>query len=430
MISKIKLTLGLAILHVIAGTEVNAQKKFTLDGGYNTITTAVPFMRVTPDARSGGMGDVGIAISPDANAQYWNVAKLAMSKKDAGVGITYTPWLKALVDDIALYYLSGYMKFGEKDNKNQALGVSLRYFSMGTINYTDINAASIGNGNPREMAFDVSYSRKLSEKFSVGLTGKYIHSNIINGAAQATSNSKPGNSFAVDFGAYYTMPLKASDENAAGSNLNIGAVVTNLGSKISYNNATKDFIPTNLGIGVAYDYNIDEYNKLTLAMDFNKLLVPTPQYKDTVDALGNVVQVQYYPRDKNLISGVFSSFGDAPSGFGEELNEWTISTGAEYGYQNQFFARAGYFYEAKSKGNRKFLSLGLGVKYSVFGLNFAYLVPSGSGATRNPLSNTLRFSLLFDFDNFAAIVKGKKEEPTNDRDEKPASTKPATPSKR
>jgi hypothetical protein len=397
---------------------VNAQQKFTLDGGYNTITTAVPFMRITPDARSGGMGDVGIAISPDANAQYWNVAKLAMSKKDAGASITYTPWLKGLVDDISLSYLSGYMKFGEKDNKNQAVGVSMRYFSMGSIYYTNIDAKPAGIGNPREMAFDVSYSRKLSEKFSVGVTGKYIYSNILNGAAR-TSSTKAGTSFGVDFGAFYTTQLKASDENSAGSSISAGAVITNLGSKVGYGGEVRDFIPTNLGLGVAYDYNIDEYNKLTIGMDLNKLLVPSPQYRDTLIA-GNIVQQQYYPRNKTLISGVFSSFGDAPGGFGEELKEWTVSTGAEYSYQNQFFARAGYFYEAKLKGNRKYLSLGLGVKYSVFGLNFAYIVPSGSSATRNPLSNVLRFSLVFDFDNFATMVKGKKEEPIDERAEKPA----------
>lgn len=374
---------------------------------YTTITTAVPFMRISPDARSGAMGDVGIALSPDANAQYWNVGKLAMAEKDAGVSITYTPWLKDLVPDIFLAYIGGYVKFGEADNKNQAISFSMRYFNLGDINYTDFNAAPAGTGKPREVAFDLGYSRKLSEQLSVGVSGKYIHSNIINGAGNTNGVTyKPGNSFAVDFGIFYTKPLNADEETGKGSSINAGLALTNLGSKISYSNDRKDFIPTNLGIGVAYNYAIDEYNKFTVSADVNKLLVPSPKWeKDSSGAY-------YFPvaKEKSLMSGVFGSFSDATGGSAEELREVMLGVGCEYAYQNQFFARAGYFYESKQKGDRRFLSVGLGVKYNVFGLNFAYLVPSGSGVSRNPLSNTLRFSLLFDFEDFSSIVKGSGNE--------------------
>jgi len=384
---------------------------------YNTITTAVPFMRISPDARSGAMGDVGLALSPDANSHYWNIAKVAMSKKEAGASISYTPWLKDLVPDINLAYLSGYYKFGEEDNKNQAVSLGLRYFSLGSISYTDINAQSIGTGNPREFAFDAGYSRKLSEKFSIGLAGKFISSNIINGAATQNSSYSPGSSFAVDFGAFFTTPLGQDLGEGLGQRLNIGLALTNLGQKISYSTDRADFLPTNLGLGAAYEYSIDEYNMLTFALDFNKLLVPTPQY--IRDSTGAIIG-QDARADKTVIDGIFSSFNDAPEGGAEELREVMVSFGAEYSYQNQFFARAGYFSESQQKGDRQYFTLGLGVKYNVFGLDFAYLVPSGNGQNRNPLSNTLRFSLLFDFDNFSNIVKGKpkNEDGGNSRDSK------------
>jgi hypothetical protein len=377
-----------------------------LDGSstqYNTITTAVPFMRISPDARSGAMGDVGIALSPDANAQFWNVSKLAMSAKQAGASLTYTPWLKDLVPDIFLFYGAGYFKFGEKDNLNQAVSIGMRYFSLGDINYTDINAQPIGTGKPREFALDLGYSRKLSENLSIGLSGKFINSNIINGAGNTGGVTfRPGNAFGVDFGMFYTKSFSENPETGQASSINAGLAITNLGSKISYSNDRKDFIPTNLGLGVAYNYNIDEFNKLTFAIDANKLLVPSPLFRE--DSLGN--KIQYYPFEKSVMSGVFGSFGDAPGGMKDELQEVMLSLGAEYSYQNQFFVRAGYFYESKYKGDRRFLTVGAGLKYSMFGINFAYLVPSGSGINRNPLSNTLRFSLLFDFDDLGKIISG------------------------
>jgi hypothetical protein len=373
---------------------------------FTTITTAVPFMRISPDARSGAMGDVGIALDPDANAQFWNVSKLAMAEKEAGVSITYTPWLKDLVPDIFLAYISAYKKFGDDENQNQAISFSMRYFNLGSINYTTIDATPAGTGNPREFAVDLGYSRKLSESFSVGLSGKFINSNIINGAGNSTGiNYKPGNSFGVDFGAFYRKQLNSDDESGQGSSINAGIAITNLGTKVSYSNDRKDFIPTNLGIGVAYNYSIDEYNRITFAVDLNKLLVPSPKWVKN-DSTGDYTFSR--PSEQSVLSGIFSSFGDATGGGAEEMREVMVGLGMEYAYQNQFFARAGYFYESKQKGDRRFLSVGVGVKYNVFGLNFAYLVPSGSGVTRNPLSNTLRFSLMFDFADFSSIAKGEE----------------------
>lgn len=383
---------------------------------YTTITTAVPFMRISPDARSGGMGDVGIAISPDANAQYWNLSKLAMAEQEAGVSITYTPWLKDLVPDIFLAYISGYAKFGEEDNKNQAVSFGLRYFNLGSINYTNVDAQPIGTGNPREFAFDIGYSRKLSDNLAIGVAGKVIHSNIINGAAnQNGSTYKPGTSAAVDLGMFYTKEFKANEQTGLASSINAGLSLTNLGNKMSYGSGRKDFLPTNLGLGVAYNYNIDEFNKITFALDANKLLAPSPHwvYIDSTDDY-SFIDVEKI-NNKSVVSGILGSFSDASGGASEELKEVMLSFGAEYAYQNQFFARAGYFYESRMKGDRRFLSLGVGVKYSMFGLNLAYVVPSGSGIARNPLSNTVRFSLIFDVDKLNTILlpngKDAKKDP-------------------
>lgn len=381
------------------------------NGQVNTITTAVPFLRITPDARAGGMGDVGIATTADPNAQYWNVAKLPFASKKIGISATYTPWLKDLVPDIYLAYLSGYYKFGgtegTENEDNQAISASLRYFNLGDINFTDINAEPIGTGKPREFSFDLGYSRKLSEYFSTGVTLRYVNSSLLNGpGAQAGTDTKPGNAFAADLGFFYSK-TKQIDE-FRGNNFSAGLVLSNLGSKISYSSTRRDFIPANLGLGAAYTAGLDEYSKLTFALDVNKLLVPTPLA--VKDSSGTNIPGQYYiPSDKGVAGGIFGSFSDAPGGFSEELKEFQISVGAEYWYQNQFAVRAGYFYENKDKGDRKYLSLGLGVKYNVFQLNAAYLVPSGSGISRNPLSNTLRFSLIFEFDKLDKAQSSESE---------------------
>lgn len=377
------------VLSLLSGISNVALAQTNVNGQVNTITTAVPFLRISPDARSGGMGDVGIAISPDANAQYWNVAKIPFTTKKFGFSATYTPWLKDLVPDIWLGYISGYAKFGP--DLNQSVSASLRYFSLGDINFTNDVGDATGTGKPREYSFDLGYSRKLSEFLSVGLSMRYIHSGLATGFSSSNATEyKPGNAWSSDLGLFYTK-TKVIDEFRS-DNFSFGAVLSNVGSKISYTSTRKDFIPINLGLGVSYTKAVDEYNKITFALDVNKLLVPTPKDTNTIDGHAP----SYYMPDKSVVSGMLGSFGDAS--FNEEMRELQFSVGAEYWYQNQFAIRAGYFYEDKTKGDRKYLTVGIGVKLNVFTLNGSYLVPSGSGANRNPLSNTFRFTLAFDFD--------------------------------
>lgn len=359
----------------------------SLDGRVNAINTAVPFLRISPDARSGAMGDAGVALSPDANAVFWNLSKLPFAKEDAALSLNYTPWLKELVNDVFLATVSGYKKLDEY----QAIGASLRYFDIGNVQLTDYAGVSQGNFHPREFAIDGGYARKLSENWSVGLALRYIYSNLASGTSLDGSNAtyRPGQSVAGDISAYYTQEVDYDNDQHGG--LSAGLAITNVGTKISYtNNNDKDFIPTNMDIGAAYTHHIDDYNKITFAFDVNKLLVPTP---DTTDRNGNGLP-DY--REKTVVQGIFQSFGDAPGGFKEELHELMYSFGLEYWYNDVFAVRAGYFNEYKSKGNRKYLTLGLGLKYNTLGFNFSYLVPSGAGIQRNPLSNTLRFSLLLD----------------------------------
>ncbi len=348
-----------------------------LSGGtVNTIFTAVPFLRITPDARSGAMGDAGISLSPDAYSIYWNTAKLAFAENQAGAALTYTPWLRQLVNDIYLASLTGYYKIDE----DQAITTSLRYFSLGQIQFTNQQGQFIQNFNPREFAWNVGYARKLSDNFSIGLNLAYIYSNLAAGQMVNGVVIKAGNAAAGDLSLAYS-------KKVGKDNWNWGLTIANIGSKITYTQSaeTKDFLPTNMGLGTSYTFNFDEYNKLTLVLEGNKLLVPTP------DSLGNF-------RKKSVPEGIFGSFGDAPDGGKEELREISISTGAEYWYKNLLAIRAGYFNESKFKGNRRYLTAGLGIKYNVFGLNFSYLIPTSN--QRNPLDNTLRFSLVFDFKDF------------------------------
>jgi hypothetical protein len=351
----------------------------------NVVTTAVPFLRISPDARTGGMGDLAMAISPDANSGFFNLAKIPFNESKGAIGVTYTPWLKDLgLNDVYLASLAGYYKFDEL----QAINGSIRYFSLGNIQFTDNLGNDLNRFNPREFGIDMGYSRKLSEKMGIGVSLKYIYSNLAGGTATNGSNYKAGTAVAGDLGFYYDA------KSTGGSGWAFGAAMTNLGSKIAYtdNADQKDFIPANLGLGTTYTKVIDEQNKITFGLDINKLLVPTPP------AEGDQAALDAY-RKKSVVGSWFSSFNDAPDGFSEELKEFQISIGGEYWYNNQFAFRAGYFYEDKTKGNRKYFTLGVGIKYNIFGLNFSYLLPSGSGVNRNPLSNTLRFSLLFDLDS-------------------------------
>ncbi len=373
----LKLSLGILALSIFSTV-------FAQSNQLNVVTTAVPFLRISPDARTGGMGDLSMATSPDANSGFFNLAKIPFNESSAGLGVTYTPWLKDLgLNDVYLASLAGYYKFDE----NQAINASVRYFSLGNIQFTDNLGNDLNSFRPREFGIDVGYSRKLSDQMGIGIGLKYIYSNLAGGAATNGSNYKAGTAVAGDLAFYY------DGKNDVGTGWAFGAAMTNLGSKIAYtdNADQKDFIPANLGLGTTYTKTFDEQNKITFGIDLNKLMVPTPP------AEGDTTALTAY-RTKSVVSSWFSSFGDAPGGFSEELKEFQLSLGAEYWYNNQFALRAGYFYEDKTKGNRKYFTMGVGLKYNIFGLNFSYLLPSGSGVNRNPLSNTLRFSLLFNFD--------------------------------
>lgn len=397
MISTVKKVSVFISFLAIINQPIFAQIKSTneLDGRVNTINTAVPFLRIGPDARSGAMGDLGIGLSPDANSIYWNTAKIPFAEKDLAVSVTYTPWLKELVPDIYLANLSAYKKI----DKFQALTVSLRYFSLGNINFTDVNGGSLGSANPHEFALNVGYARKLADHFSTGINLGYIYSNLAQGQTVNSIKIEAGKAPAADISFFYNNKAKLL---GAKGDYNIGLTISNIGSKITYtksaDDANKDFIPTNLGIGAGYTFHFDEYNELSLVGEINKLLVPTP---DTVDANHNKV---FDYKEKSVPSGIISSFSDAPGGFNEEMQELIYSVGAEYWYKKQFAIRAGYFNENKLKGNRKYLTAGIGIKYSVFGLNFSYLIPTT--IQKSPLDNTLRFSLLFEFDK----AKEKKSE--------------------
>lgn len=367
-------------------TQSYAQNSSNDVGRVNTVSTAVPFLRITPDARSGGMGDVGIATSPDATAVYYNASKLVFSEKKMGISMSYTPWLKNLgISDIFLAHLAGYYKIDDL----QSFQSSLRFFSLGNITFTDYLGNINGDFKPREFSFDAGYSRKLSDKFALGAAVRYIHSNLAAGQEVNSTEVKAGNAVGVDLTTSYQQELKLKG-NKRGI-VSAGIAITNIGSKISYTEdaLNKDFIPTNLGIGAGFRLFANDYNEIAIYADINKLLVPTP---DTIkDDAGNFLYKQ-----KSPIAGIFSSFGDAPGGFKEEMKEFMYSVGVEYWYDQQFGVRAGYFNENALKGNRKYFTAGVSVKYSVFGLDFSYLVPTSS--QRNPLDNTFRFTLQFDFD--------------------------------
>lgn len=380
--------LSLAMLPGMTKAQVDQSN---LLGQINTITTAVPFLIISPDARAGGMGDVGVSSSPDANAIHWNPSKLAFVDKKMGFSISYTPWLRKLVPDINLAYVSFYNKL----KGDQTIGASLRYFSLGNITFTDNTGAELGQFNPAEFAFDIAYARKLSENFSGGIALRYINSNLTGGFQVENNATKAGNSVAADISAYYQTEMEVSKKDAIFA---VGVNISNIGTKISYTETgVKDFIPINLRLGPSLTLKLNEYNDLAFMIDFNKLLVPTPPIYNPDSVINGEQQILFGKNpDVSVASGIFNSFSDAPDGGKEELREINIAAGLEYWYDKQFAFRAGYFYEHETKGNRKYFTLGAGLKYNVFGLDFAYLIPTDQ---RNPLENTLRFSLVFDFDN-------------------------------
>jgi hypothetical protein len=385
-----KAILKLTALVMLIGTTLSVSAQSTTAEPINVVTTAVPFLRISPDARSGGMGDVGIATLPDANSIFWNLSKIPFAKSNSAIAVTYTPWLKGLdLNDVYLVSAAGYYQLDDL----QAISGSLRYFSLGNIQFTDNLGNDLQTYRPREFAVDAGYSRKLSEKLGVGIALRYINSNLASGQSASGSTYKAGSAIAGDLSVF-----SDGSQDGSVSGLNWGVTLSNLGSKIGYtNDATeKDFIPANLGLGVAYVNVFDETSKVTFGLDINKLLVPTPP------ALGDSAGLANY-HNKGVVSSWFSSFGDAPGGFKEEIKEFQVSVGAEYSYNDQFLFRAGYFYEAPTKGDRKYFTLGAGLNYNMVGLNFSYLIPSGSGINRNPLSNTLRFSILFNLDPSTAV---------------------------
>ncbi len=353
----------------------------------NTLLSAVPFLTITPDAVAGGMGDAGGATAANPYSIHYNSSKLAFAEHESSFGLSYTPWLRNLgLTDVFLAYIGGYKRISDQET----FGGSFRYFSLGEINFTDINGGPLGSGQPREFELTAAYARKLSPNLSAAVGAKFIYSNLASGQSIGTIDVTSGKSFAADISmTYHSNP----DLRGIGTDFAFGASITNLGSKISYTESVdREFIPANLRLGSAYKMNLDEYNTVTFALDLNKLLVPTPipfdhpEFDEDGDGTADF-------RQKSTFGGVFGSFTDAPGGFSEELKEFAISIGAEYWYDQQFAVRAGFFYENALKGDRQYLTLGLGLKYNVIGIDISYLAPTNS--QRSPLDNTLRFSFTF-----------------------------------
>jgi len=374
-------------LLVFSCATVNAQTDgTTTTGGLNALRVAVPFLTIAPDSRSAGMGDAGAATTPDVNSLHWNPAKLAFINKEWGASLSYTPWLRNLVNDINLTYLTAFKKIDQQ----QAISASLLFFSMGQITFTDGAGNPIKNHTPNELALDIAYSRKFSDRISGGLAFRYIRSDLTGGYfQQGQMPSKAGTAFAADVSVYYQQPLVINNQKAE---MALGLNISNIGSKLSYNDeATKDFIPINMRLGGRFTMEMDQYNSMSFVLDLNKLLVPTPPiYNTTGDTI-----VKGKDPYVAVGQGILQSFNDAPGGMKEELREISYALGFEYWYAKQFALRAGYFGEDKTKGNRKYYTLGASVKYNVFTLDFAYLIPVAG--QNNPMANTVRFTLSFDF---------------------------------
>lgn len=392
--STLILTAGIMLFPFFSNAQNNRNNEFP-------ITTAVPFQLISPDARGGSMGETGVASDPDPASIHWNASKYAFIEKDMGFSVSYSPWLRELVDDIGLGYVSGYYRFDDK----QVIAGSLRYFSLGEITFTDNAGTPKGTYKPNEFSLDATYSRKLTDNLSGAVTGRFIYSNLTLGQEVGGIESHAGTSFAADVSVFYKKEFQIDRNDAQFA---FGANISNIGAKISYTQTIeKDFIPTNLRLGPSFKYAIDEYNTIAFNLDFTKLLVPTmPIYKrDSITGLpvydDQGKQVIDKGRDPNVsvIQGMIQSFYDAPGGFSEELKEITWAIGAEYWYNKQFAVRAGYFHESETKGNRQFFTFGAGLRYNVFGLDFSYLISTDQ---RNPLDNTIRFTLNFDFDAFKA----------------------------
>lgn len=368
---------------------------------FNPVQTGVTSLGIAPDARGASMGDLGVATDPDANSQYWNPSKYAFAYSSGALSLSYTPWLRKLVNDIYLANLAGYWKIGSGDN--QAVSASLRYFSLGEVNTSTEYAQDAQSLNPYELSVDLGYSRKLSEKFSMGIVFRYIYSDLGFSSSYAGDQTNGASAFAADISGYFTTyPIIGRNE----CQWSWGWNISNIGSKVSYNNGEDPaFLPTNLRIGTAFTFPLADYHNLTLALDLNKLLVPTKpresDYSDDPEGQQEYLDALEEWENMSSISGIFKSFNDAPGGMKEELREITASIGAEYNYNQQFFLRAGYFYENEFKGNRQYFAFGAGFSLNVLRLDASYMLAS---AQTSPLDQTLRFTLTFDMDGLKELL--------------------------
>ena len=414
MNSVIKIKIAFLFLAFLAGQITFAQ---TTSGGqeatYNPIATAVQFLTMTPDSRHSAMGEVGAATSPDANSQFHNPSQYAFVEGKFGLGLSYSPMMRQLVDDIYLAYLSGFYRI----DSHQVIGSLLRYYSLGEININSQDHVKMATTKPGEYAFDLSYSRKLSDHFSGGVTMRYIRSDLTGGIAGSQAGSESynaGNAFSTDVSFYYTSGSeRGPDEVTATKAFSAGINLSNIGSKISYDQGTnKEFLPANLRIGASYFIPLNERNTLSWSVDVNKLMVPTPSYQTNTGTSGTLI-TRTSTKNTPVISSIFSSFTDAPGGLKEELRECTFSTGIEYWYINRFALRGGYFNEASNKGDRKYFTTGIGVKMEVVSLDCSYAI---SVSRFSPITNTIKFTLLFNIDSFSS--KGRSPGNANPLDGK------------
>jgi hypothetical protein len=389
---KNRTTLIMLLLVLLSGNPVVFGQD---DGELNAIQTVVPFLTIAPDSRAGAMGDAGVATSPDVYSMHWNPAKFAFIDGKGGFGLSYSPWLRNLVPDINIAYLSGYYRFDQK----QVISGSLVYSSLGNVSFTDDFGSLIRDYKPNEWSFDLGYSRIFTDNLSGGIAFRFIYSNLTGGFPSGETDTKPGTSIAADISLFYKKKLDMLSKDVL---LAFGGDISNIGSKMSYSESqTSDFIPINIRVGTAFTVNFDQYNKITLTVDLNKLLVPTPPYYSISNPDSIIAG-----KDPNVAVpvAIFQSFYDAPGGFKEELHELTYSYGAEYWYNDQFAIRAGYFHENETKGNRKYFTAGAGFRLSGFTIDFSYLMPL---VQNHPLARTLRFSLSFDASAFRNATRSR-----------------------
>ena len=399
MIKKTVLLTGILIFLVQISFSQYIEGDYDYIGRSRAITTAVPFLLIAPDSRAGAMGDVGCATSADPNSQHHNPAKYVFNENKIGFSISYSPWLRGLVNDINLLYLAGYTKVTKMD----AIAFSLRYFSLGNIDFTDEYGNPIRTSRPNEFALDFTYSRKLIDELSIAITPRFIYSDLTSRISSGSIETKPGIAGAADVSLFYEQDFRS--KSLHNQTLRAGLNISNIGNRMSYSDGTnrRDFIATNLKVGLGYTMELNEYNTLSFTTEFNKLLVPTPPvYADSAgkpvyDEKGERVIYKGKKTPTNVATGIFQSFSDAPEGFKEEMREINFGIGMEYGYRDLLFVRLGYFNESKYKGARKFFTIGAGLQYNVLGIDVSYLFAINQN---HPLENTLRFSLTFDFKSF------------------------------